>query len=356
MKSGFISIAFLLALFSVLAPIHQTYAQGGSKVAVLYFTDHSGFDRKSGCGCISLGPLNSLFGLGQKREKWNLSRGFQDLLNENLRKSGYSVIEPSHVEEVLRDSGKDNMAELANKLGADVLVIGDITKFEQHRTRITSHGPTSASTGGEYGMKMNLMSGLGGYYYSSSVNANVFMYDSSGSEIENDELKSKKDLQDFFMGMGPLRKEYEGGDAVKQDDKEKKDLVVDYQKLDKMQFGTDEFKENTLFGLASVDIMNQITTKVGEYIEPAMLSGIEGKIIYVGDGKHLKESEAYIDLGAGDGLVMGHRLFVYIEEIDLKQKKIGALKVTKIQAEHLSIAEIVEGVGEVKKGNIVKPE
>ena len=357
MKSGFRSIAFILvSLYVAIVLVPSSFAQDGRKVAVLYFTDHSKFDSNSGCGCLSLGPLNSIFGIGQKREKWVLSSGFRDLLNEDLKKSGYNVIESSYVDEVIRSSGKDNLIELANKLGADIMVIGDITKFEQHRTRISSQGPTSVNTGGDTGMKMNLMGGIGGFYYSSSIKTNVFIYDNSGNEIVNTEINTKKDLQDFFMGIGPLTKNYEGGEASKDDKKEKEDLIVDYKKLDKMKFGTEEFKEKTLFGLATMDAMDKIVAKVGEYIEPIKKSDVEGKVIYVGDGKHLKENEVYVDIGAGDGLVVGNILSVYIENTDLKEKKIGSVKVSKIQAEHLSIAEIIEGIGQVKKGNIVRPD
>lgn len=357
MRKNFGSFLFILAILSfVIILIPSSFAQVGRKVAVLYFNDHSKFDSSSGCGCISLGPLNSIFGRGQKNEKWDLPAGFKDLLNEDLKKSGYNVIEPSYVDEVIHKSGKENLAELANKLGADIMVIGDITKFEQHRTKVSSHGPTSASTGGDIGMKMNLMGGLGGYYYSSTINTSINIYDNTGSELDNSEISSKKDLQDFSMGIGPISKDYQGGKAIKEDKMEKKDVVVDYRKLDKMKFGTDEFKENTLFGLATTDIMNQIVTKVSEYIEPVRKSDVEGKIIYIGDGKSLKENEVYIDIGAGDGLIVGQNLSVYIKEDDQKENKIGLLKISKIQAEHLSIGEIIEGIEQVNKGNIVRPD
>jgi len=356
LRSGIISILFIFLSLFLLSFVPLANAQNSGKVAVLYFIDRSNFDRSSGCGCISLGPLNSLFGFGQKREKWNLSEGFRDLLNENLKKSGYNVIESSYVDEVLRTSDRSNMADIANKLGAEIIFVGDITKFEQHRTRVSTHGPTTASTGGDYGMKMNLKNDIGGFYYSSSVNTKILIYDNTGSEIENGEINSKKDLKDFFMGIGPLRKEYDGGDSIKDNKKEKKELIVDYQKLDKMKFGTEEFKENTLFGLATMDVMSQITKKVGEHIDPMSITGVEGKIIYVSDGKHLKENEVYIDIGAGDGLVIGNKLAIFEEDADLKQKRIGLLKVNKIEAEHLSIAEIIEKISEIKKGNIIRPE
>ncbi len=358
-------MVFLL-LFFVEGFIH---AQNGQRVAVLYFADHSKFDSGSGCGWFSLGPLNSLFGIGQSREKWDLSSGFRDLLNESLKSSGYNIVDPSYVDQVIKSSGRNNISELAEKLSADIVVIGDITKFEQHRTRVSSQGKSVASTGGEYGMNMNLMGGLAGYYYNSTVKVKFTIYDNSGAELESGEVISKKDLQDFYIGLGPLSKNYKGGDAHSSGEKnESQAPIVDYKKLDTMKFGTDEFKNKTLFGLATMDVINQMITNIGNFVEPIYQPKVLGKIIYVGDGKYLKENEVYIDLGASDGLVIGHKLGVYIEGITLsdpdtgdelgkgQDKKIGMIKITKIEADHLSIAEIIEGLGQVGKGNLIKAE
>jgi hypothetical protein len=316
-----------------------------------------------------LGPLNSLFGVGQSREKWNLSLGFRDLLNESLKSSGYDIIEPSYVDQVIKESGKDNISGLASRLGADIVMIGDITKFEQHRNRISSQGPTRASTGGEYNMQMNFMGGLAGYFYTSTVKATFVIYDNSGNEMSNSEINSKKDLKDFYIGIGPLSKNYKGGDASdKENQKESQEPIVDYKKLDTMKFGTEEFKSKTLFGLATMDVISQMVTKVSEHVEPSSQPSVLGKIIYIGDGKHLKENEAYVDLGAGDGLIAGHKFGVYLEGVILTDpstgkelgkspdKKLGSIKITKIEAEHLSVVEIVEGLGQISKGNIIKAE
>ena len=37
-------------------------------------------------------------------------------------------------------------------------------------------------------------------------------------------------------------------------------------------------------------------------------------------------------------------------------EKVGIITVWKIEADHLSIAEIVEGIGKIEKGDVVKPE
>jgi hypothetical protein len=93
-----------------------------------------------------------------------------------------------------------------------------------------------------------------------------------------------------------------------------------------------------------------------------------GKIIYVGTGERLKDNEVYINLGAGDGVRPGLRLGVYIEGLQLTdpdtgeelgtvdEKKVGVIKVSKVEADHLSIAEVIEKTGQIERGNIVKRE
>lgn len=351
------SKTFILIIALILTFYLSSIAQESRKIAVLYFTDHSNFDQQSGCGCVSLGPLNFLFGSGQKREKWDLKMGFRNLLNESLKKEGYNIVEPNHIDNVIKEVGTGNLALLADKLDADIMIIGDIKKFEQHRNRVSSQGYTSASTGfpgSEQGANMTLLGGIGGFHYSSTVKTNIKLYDNSGDEIDSSEITSKKDLQDFMVGMGPLSKKYQTGKAKSEN--EDRGPIVDYKKLDQMQFGTDEFKNKTLFGLATIDVMKQIVAKVNEYIEPAKITNIVGKIIYIGDGKHLKENQAYIDLGAGDGIVTGVKLNVYAETSpdSSQQDKIGVVQITKVEAEHLSIVEILEGIGHIKKGDIVK--
>jgi len=85
-----------------------------------------------------------------------------------------------------------------------------------------------------------------------------------------------------------------------------------------MKFGTEEFKEKTLFGLATMDAMDQIVAKVGEYIEPTK-SQMSRKGYICRDGKHLKEMKFMLILEP----VMFSRWkhsFRYIENIDLKKE------------------------------------
>lgn len=357
----FISVIFAVILTGIFCS--SSSGQEGAKVAVLYFANHSGFD--SSGGCLSIWPLSVIFGKGTEQEKWDLESGFRDMLNEKLIEAGYHVIEPSSVNKALLEIGEENSAALARSLDADIMIVGDIRKFQQHRRRASSQGPTTFGAGG--GMQMVAMGGIGGFFYSASVNTNVAIYDSSGDELESSEVSSKKNLRDFYMGVGPMT--YHRGDRKEKDNgSEQQDPIVDYKKLDTIKFGTDEYKNKTLFGMATTDVMDSIVAKVGEYLEPVELSTAQGKIIYVGTGERLKENEVYINLGAGDGLKEGLKLGVYIKGIQLTdpdtgeelgtvaEEKVGSIKISKVEAEHLSLAEIVEKTSQIEQGNIVKRE
>ena len=337
-------------------------AQEGAEVAVLYFTDNSGFD--SG-GCLSFWPLSAIFGTGQDREVWDLELGFRELLNERLSEAGYGITEPGYVDEVLQEEGKEDLEALADELDADIMIVGDIKKFEQHRARASSQGPTEIV--GEGDMRLTAMGGIGGFLYSSSIKTSITIYDNSGDELASDGIDSKKNLRDFYMGVGLMT--YHRGDTKDENDEPGNQRpIVDHKKLDAIEFGSDEFKDRTLFGMATMDVMDKITARVGEYLEPAESAGIQGKVIYVGTGERLAEDQVYINLGAGDGLRPGRRFGVYTEgkqltDPDTGQKlgildeeRIGVVKISRVEADHLSVAEIIEKAGQIERGNIVKRE
>ncbi len=356
-------ISVTCAIICIVILCSPSFAQEGGKVAVLYFADHSKFD--SGGGCLSIWPLNVIFGSGQKRETWDLSSGFRDMLNEKLSEAGYSIVEPGYVDEILQKMGEEDQVALINKLGADMMIVGDIRKFQQHRTRVSSQGPTTITSGAD--MRLVAMGGIGGFLYSSTVNTRIVIYDSSGIKVEDGEINSKKNLRDFYMGVGPMT--YHRGDSKDEGEgSESQDPIVNYERLDNMKFGSDEFKNKTLFGTATMEVMDQTVAKVGKYLASAKPTTAEGKIIYVGTGERLKKNEVYVNLGAGDGVKVGQRLGVFIKGIQLidpdtgeelgtiAEEKVAAIKISKVEADHLSIAEVIEKTGEIERGNIVKRE
>jgi len=358
-----IFISVICAMICTIIICSPSWGQEGGKVAVLSFANSSGFDSSS--GCLSVWPMNVIFGSGHSGEKWDISAGFRDMLNEKLIAAGYSIVEPDLVDEALQSTGKKDMAALVRELDADILIVGDIRKFDQHRMRASSQGPTRLNSGS--GMQLSAMGGVGGYYYSATVKTDIAMYDNSGDKVESGEVNSKKDLRDFYMGVGLMT--YHRGDMDEGKDGTKpQNPIVDYGKLDKMKFGSDEFNNKTLFGMTTMDVMDQIVTKIERYLSPAELATAQGKIIYIGTGDRLKENEVYINLGAGDELKTGQRLGIFIKGIQLidpdtgeelgsiAEKKVGVIRISKVEAEHLSIAEVIEKTGEIERGNVVKRE
>lgn len=361
MKHRFEVVASITSLILVTILCSASFGQEGEKVAVLYFTDSSKFD--SGGGCLTIWPLNIIFGSGEKKEEWDLKSGFRDMLNDSLTEAGFKIIEAEYVDNIIKEVGTEDTATLSNRLDADIMIIGNIKKFEQHRTRASSQGPTTMMSG--EGMKLAAMGGIGGYFYSSTVKTNITIYDNLGDERESEEVNSKRNLRDFYMGVGLMT--YHKGDTKEaKGDEDPQNPIVDYKKLDKMKIGSDEFKNRTLFGMATMDVMNQVVDKVGEYLEPIELATVEGKIIYVGTGERLKEGEVYVNIGASDGIRVGHKLGIFTKALQLTdpdtgedlgsvpEKEIGTIKISKIEAEHLSIAEIIEKTGDIERGNIIK--
>jgi hypothetical protein len=311
-------------------------------------------------------PFTVIFGTGETEEKWDLEIGFRDLLNERLTEANYNIIEPNRVDEVLQETGRRDFKAIADELNADIMIVGDIKKFQQHRTQASSEGPTKVMSSPE--TRLVAIGGVGGYFYYASVKTDITLYDGTGEELKEVEVSSGKDLKDFYMGVGPLT--YHRGDKKdeKEQSDERKDPIVDYDELDKMKFGTDKFKTRTLFGMATMDVIDQIISEVEEYILPSELKEIQGKIVSVGTGGRLKENQVYINLGAVDGVRIGHKLGVYIEGLrltdpdtgeelsNLPEEKVGVIQILKVEADHLSIAEIIEKTGEIERGNIVKRE
>ena len=348
-----ISTLVLTYLFS-----YPSIARADGEVAVLYFIDHSNFD--SGGGCLSIWPFNFIFGSGKKRETWNLESGFRDILNEELKRAGYNVIPAEEVDKAMEAVGREDLPALAAKLGVDILITGEIKKFEQHRARASSQGPTVLNTG--QNMKMTAMGGMGGFYYSATINTDIRIFDDMGDQLEETSVNTKKDLADFYMGVGPMT--YHRGDRDQK--KRANNPIVDYNKLDAMKFGSDEFKNRTLLGMATMDVIKQVIALVKEYVKPPNPVNVSGKIIYVGTGNRLKKNEVYIDLGVADGIKVGQVLGVYTEStppVDSETgkkssipstEKIGSIKVSKVETEHLSIAEIIEKKGEIQRDSIVK--
>ena len=160
-------------------------------MAILSFEDHSRFDSPTGCGCIPTGGLiGKIFGGTKRRTDWDLSSGFRILLNRKLAETG--VYEPLTQDEIMDGMAKlrisrrsimsnaESRDKLLKELNAEVIIIGDVRKFNQERVRANASRSliegSSGSTGRNmHNMPLGYMTGyqMVGYVYSATVNVNA---------------------------------------------------------------------------------------------------------------------------------------------------------------------------------------
>ena len=132
---------FLLTVFLAVA----TAEMESKRVAVLYFENHSLFNSSTGCGFIPVGPIEYFWGRKKRANEWDLEVGFRRMMNRHLDQT--EVYEPITQDEILDGMAalglsKKNLlreekkrAELATKIDADALIVGDIRHFNQERIR-----------------------------------------------------------------------------------------------------------------------------------------------------------------------------------------------------------------------------
>ena len=164
---------------------------------------------------------------------------------------------------------------------------------------------------------------------------------------------------------------------------------MEHARLNQIQFPSSDLADydRTLLGMASDEAMDKIVLALREHIGPnfvwpppstttaqdkktgtsrrPLASGpIIGKISYVNAES---PKETYINIGSAKGLAIGHRLTVYRETEPIKDpdtgqilgyvhKPIGKAEVIEVRNDKMSRVQIIEGFGEVKKGDGVKVE
>ena len=186
---------------------------GGKRVVVLAFEDHSRFDSPTGCGCIPTGGiLGKIFGGTKRRTDWDLSAGFRVLLNRKLAQT--QVYEPITQDEImdgmakLRISRKSVMSsaksrdQLLKELNAEVIIIGDVRKFNQERVRANAsrsliEGSTGSAGRNMHNMPLGYMTGyqMVGYAYFATVNLNADFFGVSGEKIATRKVSARKQHQ-----------------------------------------------------------------------------------------------------------------------------------------------------------------
>ena len=387
-----------IVLISVVAIVPDGFAES-KRVAVLYFDDHSGFDSPMGCGCIP-GVIGKLFGT---RQKWNLKVGFTELLNRKLKQT--PVYEPVSQDEIVKamlrlELTKKDLADtqkrgaLLRELKANTLVIGDVRSFDQHRARANAsrtlrEGGRDQRGSGSYIAGVQVL----GYIYTAKIKLDMELFGTSGDKIADPKIMATKKHQLGGAQVAAFRTvvtdegtELEFGQAR---GKRRVRPIVEHARLNQIQFPSSDLADydRTLLGMASDEAMDKIVLALREHIGPNFVwpppstttaqdkktgtsrrplpSGpIIGKISYVNAES---PKETYINIGSAKGLAIGHRLTVYRETEPIKDpdtgqilgyvhKPIGKAEVIEVRNDKMSRVQIIEGFGEVKKGDGVKVE
>ena len=368
------------------------------RVVVLYFEDHSRFDHPTGCGCIPTGPFSSLFGGRKGHKRWHLKEGFTELLNRKLEQS--EVYEPVSQDEMLDAmaelglsrrglrSDPKKRAELAKALKVQALIVGDIRKFNQERVKANAGRLIRQGGAGYYGTA-SYVGGvqLRGSLYIVAIHLEMRFFGTSGAEIDNPKIGARKQHQLGGLNIGPM--DYvvtEQGTETQFGQtpglKRKPRPIVAPAELNQIEFGSERY-EKTLFGMATDDALHKVVLALRENIGPALpgsdagsldilsksgqpspqASVIQGSIIFV-DSKDPENT--YINIGSAKGVTLDLQLRVYTIEslvdpdtgdvLGVIPKPVGVVKVVEVQTDRLSRVEIIEGFGEIKKGDKVKQE
>ena len=391
------SLTVVIVLYLLILLVPSSFA-APKRVVVLYFEDHSRFDHPTGCGCIPTGPFSGLFGGRKDHTKWHLKQGFTKLLNRRLARS--EVYEPVSQDELLDAmaelglsrralSKPEKRAQLAKALKVQALVVGDIRKFNQERVKANAGRLIRQGGAGYQGAAASYVGGvqLRGSLYIVSIQLEMQFFGTSGAEIDNPKIAARKQHQLGGLNIGPM--DYvvteQGTEAQFGQSpglKRKPRPIVAPSKLNKIEFGSEQY-DKTLFGMATDDALHKIVLALRENIGPALpgaevtvqnnvsqpgqsspqLTAIQGSIVYV-DAKDPENT--YINVGSGKGVAVDQQLKVYTAEslidpdtgdvLGVIPKLVGVIKVVEVQSDRLSRAEIIEGFGEIKKGDRVKQE
>ena len=370
-------------------------------MAILSFEDHSRFDSPTGCGCIPTGGLiGKIFGGTKRRTDWDLSSGFRILLNRKLAETG--VYEPLTQDEIMDGMAKlrisrrsimsnaESRDKLLKELNTEVIIIGDVRKFNQERVRANASRSliegSSGSTGRNmHNMPLGYMTGyqMVGYVYSATVNLNADFFGASGEKIATRKVSARKRHQlggakiaAFQAVTTEQGSEFRLGQSPKSEEKKKLRPIVDPALLRKIGFGSPTFNR-TLFGLATDEALDKIVLALREVIGPELVADnlnsaskhsqkpvnreIIGKIIYADLDN---PDQCYINIGSAQSVTVQQKLVVSTAEplvdpdtnevLGYLSKKIGMIEVTEIQTDRLSKVRIIEGFGKIKKGDEVK--
>ena len=391
--AGF-SLCFMIGTIAV------SDATPKKRIAVLYFDDHSRFDSPTGCGCVPT-FIGSIFGT---KKRWDLEAGFAKMLNRKLVET--NVYEPVSKDELLdamalmtfsrqnlKKMDEAQLATLAKHLNADVIVVGDIRKFNQERLRANA-SRTLREGGREAQQGLGRASYLApvilrGSLHRATIKLNMKFYNAAGSLVAEPRISASRDHRytgtRFASLEASVTEEGTNLSFGQTRDTQRKNPrpIVRPTELNQIQFASAEY-DRTLFGVVTNEALIKVVLALRDNIgpnfitpwepktatakdgqeTPAITSGepVKGKIQYV-DNEH--PDKIYVNIGSSKRIAINQEFAVYtkgkpVRDLDTGEiltyvpKQIGIVAVSEILNDKVSIFRVIETTEPVKIGDAVR--
>ncbi len=398
-----ISSAF--SLFAVAEDANTTTKEPNpstKRIAVLYFEDNSNFDSSTGCGCVP----NFIGRIFSTKKKWNLETGFATILNRRLAET--TIYQPVSKDELLdamaqmtlspqtlKKLNKEQRAEFAKLVKADVIVMGNIKDFAPS-TRMKANASRTLREGGREANNMSASYRTGfavmGYIYKALVKLNAKFYDASGNEIATIPINVKHyhrlagtQVSGFRASVTESGSNVGFGQMSEQHGKNIRPIVKPTE-LDKIKSMTAPEFNRTLIGKVTNEALIKVVLALRDNYGPNFITpwednsenGTENteekmkvddtamqrpiKITYV-DSENA--NMIYINAGSARNLAIGQQFAVFTrgepirdidtgEILDYAPKRIATVAVNEIRNDRLSIVKVIEQDGELKRGDMLK--
>lgn len=396
----FFSYLFVMgfSLCLMISAVAVSDAAPKKRIAVLYFEDHSRFDSPTGCGCVPT-FIGNLF---STKKRWDLEAGFAKMLNRKLVET--NVYEPVSNDELLdamalmtlsrqnlKKLNQEQRATLAKHLNADVIVVGDIRKFNQERLR-TNASRTLREGGREAQRGAATTSYLApvilrGSLHRVTIKLNMKFYNASGNAVAEPRISASRDHSYAGTKFASLEASMteEGTNLTfgQTRDSQRKNPrpIVKPTELNQIQFASTEY-DRTLFGVVTNEALIKVVLALRDSVGPnfitpwepktttedkeasTMASGepVKGKIQYV-DNEH--PDKIYVNIGSNKRIAINQEFAVYtkgkpVRDLDTGEiltyvpKPIGRVAVSEILNDKVSIFRVVEMVEPLKIGDAVR--
>ena len=206
-------------------------------------------------------------------------------------------------------SSAESRDQLLKELNAEVIIIGDVRKFNQERVRANAsrsliEGNTGNASNSMRNMPLGYMTSyeMIGYLYSATVDLNADFFGTAGRKIATRKISARKRHQLGGAKMAAFEavtteqgSEFRLGQSPASEEKKRLRPIVDPAILRKIGFGSPTF-DRTLFGLATDEVLGKVVQALREVIGPELIADnlnsgskdsrktvtkeIAGKIIY----------------------------------------------------------------------------